>query len=53
MAKKTYIKTKNVKEMINNEQYLEDNSNCELKYDGLTDEEYKEYKELLKEFGNE
>jgi hypothetical protein len=58
VAKKTYVKTKNGKEILNNEQYsndinsLEDNSNDELQYDGLTQEEYKEYKELLKEFGN-
>ena len=51
VAKKTYVKTKNI-----NEKSLEDNSdelNEDIDFDGLTEEEYKEYKELLKEFGKE
>jgi len=46
VAKKTYVKTKN-------EKSLNSSQNNELEFDGLTQEEYKEYKELLKEFGKE
>ena len=46
VAKKTYVKTKN-------EKSLNSSQNNELELDGLTQEEYKEYKELLKEFGKD